>query len=57
MYSGKFPAGSSLLSQMDQDWNACLQTLGGHGRYFTSIAFSPNSQQLALASWDHTIKL
>jgi WD40 repeat protein len=42
---------------MEADWNACLQTLEGHGDAVSSVAFSPNGQQVASASGDRTIKL
>ncbi|KAL8306287.1 hypothetical protein RB600_010221 [Gaeumannomyces tritici] len=47
----------SLLSPVDLDWNACLQTLEGHNGSVYSVAFSPDGQRLASASFDETIKL
>ncbi|KAL8296208.1 hypothetical protein RB600_001615 [Gaeumannomyces tritici] len=47
----------SLLSPVDLDWNACLQTLEGHSGSVYSVAFSPDGQRLASASFDETIKL
>lgn len=38
-------------------WNACLQTLEGHGNSVQSVAFSPDGQRLASGSYDSTIKL
>lgn len=35
----------------------CLQTLEGHRSLVTSVEFSPNGQQLASASYDHTLRL
>ena len=34
-----------------------LQTLKGHSSYVTSVAFSPDSKQLATASGDNTVKI
>ncbi|KAL8295995.1 hypothetical protein RB600_001468 [Gaeumannomyces tritici] len=53
----KFPTCVSLLSPVDLDWNACLQTLEGHSNLVKSVAFSPNGQKLASGSGDKTVKL
>ncbi|KAL8303428.1 hypothetical protein RB600_007058 [Gaeumannomyces tritici] len=53
----ELPTCISLLSPVDLDWNACLQTLEGHSDPVNSVAFSPDSQRLASASYDKTVKL
>src|SRR3989440_6427099 len=39
------------------EWNACLQTLEGHSRWVSSVAFSHDSTRLASASNDSTVKI
>ena len=42
---------------MQDDWTSCLQTLEGHSRWVTSVAFSHDDQRLASASGDNTVKI
>ncbi|KAK0736466.1 hypothetical protein B0T21DRAFT_289395, partial [Apiosordaria backusii] len=42
---------------VEADWNACLQTLEGHGNSVCSVAFSPDGQRLASDSDDVTVKI
>ncbi|KAI3571568.1 NACHT domain-containing protein [Fusarium oxysporum f. sp. albedinis] len=40
--------------RMEADWNACLQTLEGHGGSVNSVVFSTDGQRLASGSDDNT---
>ncbi|OCK86209.1 hypothetical protein K432DRAFT_399650, partial [Lepidopterella palustris CBS 459.81] len=42
---------------VEDNWNACLQTLEGHSDGVNSVAFSPDSARLASASGDNTVKI
>ncbi|CCF40444.1 NWD1 protein [Colletotrichum higginsianum] len=42
---------------MEDEWNACLQTLEGHNSPVASVAFSGDGTQLASASYDNTVKV
>ncbi|RKK57406.1 Vegetative incompatibility protein HET-E-1 [Fusarium oxysporum] len=43
--------------RMEADWNACLQTLEGHGGSVNSVVFSTDGQRLAAGSVDNTVKI
>jgi WD40 repeat protein len=42
---------------VEDDWNACRQTLEGHSRPVWSVAFSPDSKLVVSGSRDNTIKI
>lgn len=42
---------------VEDDWNACLQTLKGHIDWVTSVAWSHNVARLASASDNDTVKI
>ncbi|OHW95967.1 vegetative incompatibility protein het-e-1 [Colletotrichum incanum] len=42
---------------MEDEWDACLQTLEGHSDSVNSVAFSGDGMQLASASDDRTVKV
>ncbi|KPA35143.1 nwd1 protein, partial [Fusarium langsethiae] len=46
-----------LKPRMEADWNACLQTLEGHGDSVTSVVFSADGQRIASGSDDNTVKI
>jgi WD40 repeat protein len=47
----------ALKPRMESDWNACLQTLEGHGGWVRSVVFSPDGQRLVSGSDDNTVKI
>ncbi|KAK3313601.1 hypothetical protein B0H66DRAFT_483850 [Apodospora peruviana] len=42
---------------VEGNWNACLQTLEGHGSSVNSVAFSPDSNLVVSGSDDNTVKI
>ncbi|KAK4656868.1 HNWD NOD-like receptor pc15 [Podospora pseudocomata] len=42
---------------VEDNWNACRQTLEGHRYHINSAAFSPDSKLVASGSYDKTIKI
>ncbi|KAK3353868.1 WD40-repeat-containing domain protein [Lasiosphaeria hispida] len=42
---------------VEDDWNACRQTLEGHSDYVSSVAFSPDSKLIISGSADKTVKI
>src|SRR4051794_25344203 len=42
---------------VEDNWNACRQTLEGHSSHVYSVALSPNSKLVASGSRDSTVKI
>ncbi|KAK2038165.1 WD40 repeat-like protein [Colletotrichum somersetense] len=51
------PAWMMVKPDMEDEWDACLQTLEGHRGIVISVAFSGDGTQLASASHDYTVKV
>ncbi|TLD25037.1 hypothetical protein PspLS_06272 [Pyricularia sp. CBS 133598] len=46
-----------VIQGIKPDWDAYCQTLEGHNDSVDSVAFSPNGQMIASASFDNTLRL
>ncbi|KAK3316770.1 hypothetical protein B0H66DRAFT_626242 [Apodospora peruviana] len=42
---------------VEDNWNACRQTLEGHSNGVNSVAFSPDLKLVVSGSWDKTVKI
>ncbi|KAI9769750.1 MAG: hypothetical protein M1839_003596 [Geoglossum umbratile] len=57
LFKEEEPKWMTIKPAIGDEWSACLQTLEGHSGSVWSVAFSPNSAQLASVSNDHTVKI
>ncbi|PSN59031.1 hypothetical protein BS50DRAFT_682489 [Corynespora cassiicola Philippines] len=57
LFQEEAPKWITIAPSIADDWSACLQTLEGHSYVVVSVAFSPDSQRLASASRDSTVKI
>ncbi|KAH8651716.1 hypothetical protein BGZ61DRAFT_229661 [Ilyonectria robusta] len=57
LFEKEEPDWITLRPSVESDWNACLQTLEGHGDSVSSVAFSADGQRLASGSDDKTVKV
>ncbi|KAG9232931.1 putative wd40 protein [Amylocarpus encephaloides] len=48
------PPWIQIKPKVQAHWSAALQTLEGHSRVVTSVAFSPDGKQVVSGSWDDT---
>ncbi|KAL2889225.1 Vegetative incompatibility protein HET-E-1 [Ceratocystis lukuohia] len=57
IFAHEEPDWITMKPRVEDEWDACLQTLEGHASCVTSVVFSRDGQRLASASWDKTVKI
>jgi WD40 repeat protein len=57
LFEREAPRWIRIMPNIEEEWNACLQTLEGHRYCVNSVAFSPDSTRLASGSYDNTVKI
>ena len=45
------------MTQVPDEWNACIQTLEGHSSGVNSMVFSPDESRVASGSLDNTVRV
>src|SRR5579862_1147861 len=56
-FEDRMPPWAKILSKVERDWGALLQTLEGHSSLVRAVAFSPDGKLLASPSRDGIVKL